>query len=155
MAPPLRSLTPIDETTASPTASNPWLTLQSTTSLKAPRKHNEVVVGKTSATAEKSKNKLRKRQQNLDVEKEKAKEDAIVDVSMSEVMNLDGPPPVRKIPVKQAEDDSDANSELEDQETSLANKKWIKTKSQIKAFQQRDLVALAFAGDKVVQVNLN
>lgn len=109
------------------------------------------MVGKTSATAEKSKNRLRKRQQNLDVEKEKAKEDAVVDISMSEVMNLDTPP-IRKLPVKETDDDSDANSELEDQEVSLASKK-RKTKGQIKAFQQRDLVALAFAGDKVVQVN--
>ena len=44
-------------------------------------------------------------------------------------------------------DDSDANSEIETQERVLE----AKTRG-VKAFQQRDLVALAFAGDNVVKV---
>ena len=44
-------------------------------------------------------------------------------------------------------DDSDANSEIEAQERALEAKS-----RGVKAFQQRDLVALAFAGDNVVQV---
>lgn len=44
-------------------------------------------------------------------------------------------------------DDSDANSEIEAQELALEAKS-----RGVKAFQQRDLVALAFAGDNVVQV---
>ncbi|CAA7264937.1 unnamed protein product [Cyclocybe aegerita] len=48
------------------------------------------------------------------------------------------------------DDDSDANSELDAQEKAL-NLKGKGTANGLKAFEQRDLVALAFAGDNVVQ----
>lgn len=107
-------------------------------------------------------------------EKAKALEDAAVDVSLSTVMTLDngseagpskaGPSSKSKskpsaksasvatgkarAPQDDDDSDSDANSEVEEQESALARK----GKGKVKAFEQRDLVALAFAGDNVVQV---
>ena len=54
-------------------------------------------------------------------------------------------------PVRAVEDDSDSNSEVGAQELELTLKGKRKASS-IKAFEQRDLVAAAFAGDNVVQV---
>ncbi|KAI1790907.1 Utp14-domain-containing protein [Ganoderma leucocontextum] len=151
------------------TAVNPWLA-QASTASKGQTKH-EVAVSKESGAAEKSKNKLRKRQQKRLEEKAKVQEDAAVDISMSTVMTLSGPskadqsskaPGTKSAAVTNgkgkprtagAEDsDSDGNSELEEQERAAALKGKGKGKANgVKAFEQRDLVALAFAGDNVVQ----
>ncbi|PIL31303.1 hypothetical protein GSI_06001 [Ganoderma sinense ZZ0214-1] len=148
---------------------NPWL-VQSSSSGKAQTKH-EVAVSKESAAAEKSKNKLRKRQQKRLEEKAKVQEDAAVDISMSTVMTLSGPSKAgesskassaKSIPATNGkakpsamdnqDSDSDVNSELEEQERAAARRGKGKGKANgVKAFEQRDLVALAFAGDNVVQ----
>ncbi|KAI0368900.1 Utp14-domain-containing protein [Pilatotrama ljubarskyi] len=150
---------------------NPWLAQASGASKSGQAKH-EVAISKESAAAEKSKNKLRKRAQKRLEEKEKAQEDAAVDISLTTVMTLaDGseagpskagqslkpaPKPTSaakgKARATEADDDSDseANSEVEEQEKALARKGKGKANA-VKAFEQRDLVALAFAGDNVVQ----
>ncbi|KAI0714788.1 Utp14 protein-domain-containing protein [Earliella scabrosa] len=149
---------------------NPWLA-QAGGSSKGQTKH-EVAVSKNSAAAEKSKNRLRKRTQKLQDEKEKAQEEAAVDISLSAVMTLSGPSKPGEFaksqpkssataktkakapaaPRDDEESDSDANSELEEQERAVAAKGKGKGKANgVKAFEQRDLVALAFAGDNVVK----
>ncbi|KAH9849186.1 Utp14 protein-domain-containing protein [Lenzites betulinus] len=151
---------------------NPWLTHGSGSSKGGQKKH-EVAISKESAAAEKSKNKLRKRVKKRLEEKEKAQEDAAVDISLSTVMTLAngtaaGPSkagqtskrPAKPAPAAakgkaraaQAEDDSDSDSasEIDAQENLLARKGKGKANA-VKAFEQRDLVALAFAGDNVVQ----
>ncbi|KII93102.1 hypothetical protein PLICRDRAFT_87528 [Plicaturopsis crispa FD-325 SS-3] len=132
-----------------PDASNPWLVPRSGAAVKAPRKANELVVGKNSTGVEKSKNKLKKQGQKKDEEREKAKEDAVVEIAMDNVMALNVPGPSRQRDVA-ADDDDDENSELEEQENTLDRKGKGKAKG-IRAFEQRDLVARAFAGDNVVQ----
>jgi len=102
--------------------SNPWLVPRETTS-KAPRKKNEVIVDKNSSTVDKSKHKLNKQGKAL---------------SLSTT-------------VEAPSDDSDSHSEIEEQEKALSQKGKGKSKG-VKAFEQRDLVARAFAGDNVVQV---
>ncbi|KAJ3542359.1 hypothetical protein NM688_g5978 [Phlebia brevispora] len=158
-------ISPIPEAQATAGPSNPWLSHEG---VKAVQKKHEVAVSKDSAGAEKSKNKLRKRVKKREEEKEKAKEDAAVDVSMSNVMTLGnsssvaGPSKVvakgkqkRSLrsgaePAGEDDEESDTNSELDEQEKTLDLKGKSKGKG-IKAFQQRDLVARAFAGDDVVQ----
>src|ERR1700691_2039187 len=144
--------------------SNPWLASRETTS-KAPRKNNEIIVGKDSGSLDKSKNKLKKQTKKLKEEKEKARDDAIVEISMDDVMTLDHPSESaarfsqkdvkgkgkaasQKATVDAPADDSDANSELEEQEKALSRKGKGKSKG-VKAFDQRELVARAFAGDNV------
>ncbi|TBU39857.1 Utp14-domain-containing protein [Dichomitus squalens] len=148
---------------------NPWLA-QASSSSKGLTKH-EVAVSKESAAVEKSRNKLRKRQQKRLEEKVKAQEDAEVDISLSTAMTLSEPSkagePSKVTALKSApaadgkakatsaadeDSDSDVNSELEEQERAAARKSKGKGKANgVKAFEQRDLVALAFAGDNVVQ----
>jgi len=128
-------------------------------------------VGKSSGLAEKSKNRLRKHQEKHTSEKEKSRDDAVVEISVNTILNLrpDEPeqanlPPVSGVEVTiQADADSDedsgANSEVEEQERRLTEKKRegkgkAKDQGGVKPFAQRDLVSLAFAGDKVVQVCL-
>ncbi|KZT73253.1 Utp14-domain-containing protein [Daedalea quercina L-15889] len=150
---------------------NPWLARSEDADRPAQKRH-EVAVSKHSASADKSKDKLRKRKQKHEEEKEKAKEDAAVDISMSSVMTLGsssasaGPSEKHKHAttskaaksVKSArrqpeedDSDSDANSEAEEQERLLVDPKGKGKAKGVKAFQQRDLVARAFAGDNVVQ----
>ncbi|KAI0334039.1 Utp14-domain-containing protein [Cubamyces sp. BRFM 1775] len=153
---------------------NPWLAQASAAAKSGQTKH-EVAISRESGAAEKSKNKLRKRVQKRLEEKEKAQEDAAVDISLSTVMTLSEPGPSKtkaqastsssakststaapkgKARASQDDDDSDsdANSEVEEQEKALAQKGKGKGRANgVKAFEQRDLVALAFAGDNVVQ----
>ena len=149
---------------------NPWLALRDDGPSRAAQKKHEVVVGKESAGAEKSKNKLRKRVKKREEEKEKAQEEASVEISMANVMTLGaantnaeaGPSKLqpkakatqRAKPVQvqvPEDDDDDVHSEAEEQERALQLKGKGRGKG-VKAFEQRDLVARAFAGDNVIQV---
>ncbi|KAJ3563283.1 hypothetical protein NP233_g9033 [Leucocoprinus birnbaumii] len=149
--------------------SNPWLTRDTDSTAKASRKKNEVF-DKDSQKSEKSKNKLKKMARKRQEEKEKAQEDAIVEISMDQNLTLKAPsqPPTSKessskstptptanakTPTTQADsdddNDSDANSEVDAQEAAILKAKPDASSKRLKAFQQRDLVALAFAGDNV------
>ena len=153
------------------TETNPWLVPQNTgVAKKAPRKKNEILLSKDSTALTKSKNKLKKQAKKREEEKEKLRDDAVVEISMDNVLSLGSGPSVptpatetakktatqsRKDPTTNGslvDDDSDANSEVEAQEKALDTKSKTNAKG-LKAFAQRDLVALAFAGDNVVQVS--
>ncbi|KAG6840084.1 hypothetical protein C0991_009061 [Blastosporella zonata] len=159
--------------------SNPWLAPRDSepTSIKAPKKNNEVVVGKDSTVMTKSKNKLKKLARKRGDEKAKAVDDAVVEISVDKVLTLksapaaaqsstvSAPPPKKasatlpkatapstsSVAARQedASDDDDVHSEIEEQEKILDLKGKGKAKLP-QAFEQRDLVALAFAGDNVV-----
>ncbi|KAI0783149.1 Utp14 protein-domain-containing protein [Abortiporus biennis] len=148
---------------------NPWLIPAEAGASKTVQKKHEVAISKESSTAEKSKNKLKKRTKKRGEEKEKAKEESMVDISMSNVMtlgiNVSAGPSSSKVTgvrgdtgkvksvkshLENEDEDSDANSEVEVQERALDRKGKGKAKG-LKAFEQRDLVAKAFAGDNVVQ----
>lgn len=148
---------------------NPWLQIQKSTVTQSRRK-NEILIGKDSAGADKSKNQMKKRLLKGDEEREKARKDAVVEISMDEVLTLPGAQqgqtvegksektkgkekaPPNGNQVDAAFDDSDAESEVEAQEQQIK----VKSKGKgVKAFEQRDLVALAFAGDNVVQVPIS
>lgn len=144
--------------------SNPWLVPRADVSSKAPRKKNEVVVGKSSDALDRSKNKLGKQAKKRVEEQERQKDDAVVEISTKDVMTMHHPPSASGSQKKKdlkgkgkaeetrvALDDSDANSEVEEQEKALGQKGKMKAR---KAFEQRDLVARAFAGDNVVQVRV-
>ena len=154
---------------ASPETENPWLNIQSGSFSKITRKNNEIVIGKASGPAEKSKNRLRKHQEKHKSEREKAKDDAVVEISVDTILNLrseeseqTNSPPVSTAKgaaqiVHDSDEDSAVNSEVEEQERRLTEKRRkgkgkAKDQGAVKPFAQRDLVSLAFAGDKVVQV---
>ena len=101
--------------------------------------------------------------------REKARDDAVVEISLDEVLKLPGEKDAGKKAksakakgkakaqangqqVDSAFENSDEDSEVEAQERQLATKGKAKG---VKAFEQRDLVALAFAGDNVVQVRMS
>lgn len=122
---------------------------------------------------DKSKNKLKKAALRKGDEQEKAKDDAVVEISLDTTLasssttvlsNSKAPPPTKKANLMNGtvagmsstleeddSDDSDANLEIEAQEKAL-NLKGKGKANGIKSFEQRDLVALAFAGDNVVSV---
>lgn len=164
------SLPPPVASSSSKTQSNPWLAHAEDGFSGAGLRRSEVVVGKDSKATEKSKNKLRKRKQQRDEEKEREKEDAVVEISLDNTMkgtSASASSSSKQMPVKLAgkgktkvatttlaDDDSDVNSEVDEQEKALEKKGKGKRGggNGVKAFEQRDLVALAFAGDNVVQV---
>lgn len=164
---PLITLSPIAQRAAPREVVNPWLVSATDKSQAAAvQKRHELSLNKDSARVEKSRNKLRKRVKKREEEKEKAKEDAAVDITMSDVITLDkersaagsaqGRVLNTKAPTKSAgqDDESDAHSEVDAQEQALILKGKGKAKD-LKAFEQRDLVARAFAGDNVVRVRVH
>jgi U3 small nucleolar RNA-associated protein 14 len=157
---PRRSPTPEPATTES----NPWLAPRNPDlARKAPKKNNEILLSKDSTASTKSKNKLKK-QARKRAEQKKAKDDAVVEISTDNVLSPrdDAYKPTTGEATSESgkglttdgftmDNDSDVNSEVEAQEKALDIKVKAKTKAP-KAFEQRDLVALAFAGDNVVHV---
>jgi U3 small nucleolar RNA-associated protein 14 len=152
---------------------NPWLAHASKSGTKVSKKVNEVVVSKDSKAMDKSKNKLKKLALKKRDEQERAKDDAVVEISLDTVLTSSSTtlPSSSKTPLptqnsslangkganinpaldEDDSDDSEANLEIDAQEQALDLKGKRKANG-IKPFQQRDLVALAFAGDNVVSV---
>ncbi|KAG6380581.1 Utp14 protein-domain-containing protein [Boletus reticuloceps] len=156
--------TPTSTSTSIP---NPWLVPSATSGPS--RKRNEVRVHKDADTLIKSSNKLKKQNEKHADERERAKDDAVLEIDANDVLMIPEPPApsvsgkkgkakarqgVSKAsagPSSVAPDEgdgSDVPSEIEEQEREAEGKGAGKN---VRVFQQRDLVALAFAGDNVVQ----
>ncbi|KAF9055750.1 Utp14 protein-domain-containing protein [Panaeolus papilionaceus] len=158
-----RPLLSSTEPSTSTQSANPWLVRDTDASSKIAKKKNEVVVSKDSKSADKSKNKLKKQMQKLESAKQETADDAAVEVSLDNLLASSSAPAIKFSNSKPSssradttsaavdrDSDFDSNSELEAQEKILESKGKGKNKNPL-AFQQRDLVALAFAGDNVVQ----
>jgi U3 small nucleolar RNA-associated protein 14 len=149
---------------------NPWLKVASTSANKLSRAKNEVLVGKNNSATTLSKNALKKRQRKGVDAVAQAKDDSILEIDVNSIIHdkegKDEPTPQ---PVKQphktqnskkqqatslhvvgpnlgTDDDSD-DAEPVIKETAMNGRK-----NRMTAFEQRDLVARAFAGDHVVKV---
>ncbi|KAA1468136.1 Utp14-domain-containing protein [Dentipellis sp. KUC8613] len=140
--------------------SNPWLARAGPSG--SGLKKSEVIVAKESKAAEKSKNKLKKRQEEGQEQRDKAREDAELEISLDNVLTVNDAasssspagPSTKHSANGDDGDDSDANSEVEHQEKLVAAKGKGKQNGKanaVQAFQQRDLIAAAFAGDNVTQ----
>lgn len=160
--------TPTPTTTSIP---NPWLV--PTASSGPSRKRNEVRVHKGADALTRSSNKLKKQAGKHEDERERAKDDAVLEIDANNVLTVPDPPAssvsgkktkakakgggtakASSGPTSTTHDDgdeSDVPSEVEEQERAAEAKKG-KAGNGVQAFQQRELVALAFAGDNVVQV---
>jgi U3 small nucleolar RNA-associated protein 14 len=151
--------------------SNPWLIASSSSGPS--RKRSEVVVQKGSNALAKSTNKLKKRAAKGELEQERARDDAVLEIDASEILTVLEPPaqaiqnternPKGKKnpkndnassaqPTAADVDESDGHSEVDEQERTLKNKRQGVKGKGVAAFKQRELVSLAFAGDNVVQV---
>jgi U3 small nucleolar RNA-associated protein 14 len=166
---------PLIETSARPFGdiNNPWLAHSSVLdgSSKLARKNNEVVVNKDSKSADKSKNKLKKEQRKREETRESARDDATLEISMENVLQLDQVAEQPQAPTSHSQnkrtsvrkptaagnddDEEDVNSEVDAQEQEALRKAKGKGRAGPMAFQQRDLVARAFAGDNVVRVSIS
>lgn len=174
LSPPQNRHSGLSSTNAPVQDSNPWLTQDSKGKNKAAKKVNQVVVGKESKPADKSKNRLKKATEKQEELREQVKDDATVEISLDTVLapapaSTTAQPSNSKASQKSkskakdtgasltpaadadSDDSDDDNIELEAQEQELHLKGKGKGNG-LKAFEQRDLVALAFAGDNVVQV---
>jgi U3 small nucleolar RNA-associated protein 14 len=149
--------------------SNPWLSTDTTTgkvSRKVSKKKNVVVVGKNSDAATLSENALKKRQRKAAEARKEAKEDAVVDIDVGKVLRLENAsalPVPRKQPqsngpntaatngarVAGGFEDENEDEEREEQEAKLLARGQGKG---VTMFEQRELVAMAFAGDNVIAV---
>ncbi|KAF9265920.1 Utp14-domain-containing protein [Marasmius fiardii PR-910] len=131
--------------------SNPWLIpAAEARGGKAPRKKNEIIVAKDSSTMTKSKNKLKKQAKKTESDKAKAKEDAVVEIQLDSVFSATAKGKAKEVAsAAENDEDSDVNSEGDVQEAALL-KKGKKVKGPA-VFEQRELVARAFAGDNVVK----
>lgn len=145
---------------------NPWLVREESGAGSKQRK-SEVLVSKGSKLADKARHRLEKKAGVKGKGKAGEEEESAVDVDvdLDDVMILDSTPKAtlsekpnkkgKKKEVPVADDDEDeVHSEVEEQErmvdASLKGKA-KENKKGLKAFEQRDLVARAFAGDNVVQ----
>ncbi|KAJ3715559.1 Utp14-domain-containing protein [Lentinula guzmanii] len=167
------------ELTSPGTPVNPWLVPSVNVPSRTARKKNEVVVDKDSSQTTKSRHKLKKQAKKTEEEKARAKDDALVEIEMDRVLTVSEAQQGQKKKVASEailnntkqnqskkkkgkthappssgavsdDDDSDSdNSEVEEQEKMLLTKG--KKAKAVKAFEQRELVARAFAGDNVVR----
>ncbi|KAH7886384.1 Utp14 protein-domain-containing protein [Phlebopus sp. FC_14] len=166
----LRQETHLVESTPTPTLStpttataivNPWLVPAGSSG--ASRKKNEASVHKGADATSKSTHKLKKQAAKRQEEKARARDDATMEIDVDNVLLITDEPVAKprgngqeKAKRKEErtytgnDDDSDAHSEIEEQESALNAKNQGNGKG-VQAFQQRDLVARAFAGDNVVQ----
>lgn len=162
-------------TTLSTSASvNPWLVPSSSSGAgkSGPKKKNEIVVDKDSSQTTKSKHKLKKQNKKTEEEKARVKDDAVVEIELENVLaapnvskGQEEAPTTsavtasknkskRKGKAQISDEDSVSNdSEVEEQEKMLRMKG--KKAKATKAFEQRELVARAFAGDNVVKVRFS
>ena len=145
--------------------SNPWLSAGTTVG-KVSKKKNAVIVGKDSDAATLSKNALKKRQRKAAEAQEDAKEDAVVDIDVGKVLTLENAPaqPAPKMQARSTApinggakvaggfEDEDEDEEREEQEARLVARG--KGKKAVTTFEQRELVAMAFAGDNVIAVRI-
>ena len=151
-------------------ASNPWLSAGTAVG-KVSKKKNAVVVGKDSDAATLSKNALKKRQRKAAEAQADAKEDAVVDIDVGKVLTLENapaqPPPLPKkqqpppnAPITSVSgakvaggfEEEEEDEEREEQEARLVARG--KGKKGVTTFEQRELVAMAFAGDNVIAVGI-
>jgi U3 small nucleolar RNA-associated protein 14 len=158
-------------------APNPWLSAGATSG-RVSKKKNAAVVGKNSDAATLSKNALKKRQRKAAEAQKDAREDAVVDIDVGKVLTLEdasalaspATPKKRPPPNEDANANANANAavttngaqvaggfedEEEDEERDEQEAKLIarrKGKKGVTTFEQRELVAMAFAGDNVVAV---
>jgi U3 small nucleolar RNA-associated protein 14 len=153
--------------------SNPWLV---TSSSGTSRKRSEVLVQKGSDALAKSTNKLKKRIAKGGEEKERIRDDAVLEIDTNNVLTVLEPASTPgaintkhelkgtgkgkekskddsiAVQISPADaDDSDGHSEVDEQERTLERKRQGGKGKGVAAFKQRELVSLAFAGDNVVQ----
>ena len=124
---------------------NPWLARNDKS---ATVKKSEVVVSKHSDSVSKAKNKLRKRQRETEDEVAKARDDAVLEITPADLL-LAPPQGSRRTRARTSDSNSDEDDEVEEQEQRL-KRKVASRKSN--AFEQKDLITMAFAGDNVVEV---
>jgi U3 small nucleolar RNA-associated protein 14 len=155
--PVLRVTPPSADAPSLKTAANPWLAARDDVGSSRAVKRKEIVISKDSSARDKSKHKLRKQVLKTGEEQEKARTDAELEISVDNVLlpavasaSAKGKGKTKKSAAPDAVDNKndEHDSEVEFQEQLLQRK--VKKSG---AFQQRDLVAAAFAGDNVVQVS--
>jgi U3 small nucleolar RNA-associated protein 14 len=154
--------------------SNPWLVTSSSSGTS--RKRSEVLVQKGSDALAKSTNKLKKRIAKGGEEKERIRDDAVLEIDANNVLAVLEPSSAPgaintkhelkgtgkgkekskddsiAVHISPADaDDSDGHSEVDEQERTLERKRQGGKGKGVAAFKQRELVSLAFAGDNVVQ----
>jgi U3 small nucleolar RNA-associated protein 14 len=126
---------------------NPWLSRNGQSSY-ATLKKSEIAVSKDSKSAVKTKNKLRKRQKETEDESAKVQDDAVLDISPADLLVE---PSKSSRQARPGDDDYDGAGEVEEQEERLKRKGKTLGRT-YNAFEQKELVTKAFAGDNVVQV---
>ncbi|KAF8338136.1 Utp14 protein-domain-containing protein [Cantharellus anzutake] len=140
-----------------PNVQNPWLASLEPSSSKITRKRNEVVLSKDSSAEVKSIAATKKHKTKMADARAQAEEDAIVEISLdaSDMIRSEAPP---KSSVGEGEKDeaqpeaSSTNSMAKvDSAFQDDGEEDEERPSRGKAFEQRDLVAMAFAGDNVVE----
>ncbi|KAH8991945.1 Utp14-domain-containing protein [Lactarius akahatsu] len=125
---------------------NPWLSRNDISSFTTLKK-NEVAVSKGSDSVAKAKNKLRKRQRETEDEVAKARDDAVLEITPADLL-LASSQSSRRTRARTSDSNSDEDDEVEEQEERLKRKG---AGRKYNAFEQKDLVTMAFAGDNVVE----
>lgn len=155
-------LSPPPPSTKNAAQENPWLSISDMPSSKVAKRSNEVVLGKDSSLSQKSKMTLKKQMTKAAGTQEKEVDDATLEITTQDALVLKKESTVvqngrnkkkkkknngKKEALPVDDDSSEENSELDEQEAALN-----KARKGPKAFEQRELVARAFAGDNVVRV---
>ncbi|KAI0005548.1 Utp14 protein-domain-containing protein [Russula compacta] len=125
---------------------NPWLSRDDRSSHTTLKK-NEIAVSKDSSSAVKGKNKLRKRQRETQEAVTKVQDDAVLEISPADLLVASFKGSQQAEP---GDSSSDEDGEVEEQEERLKRKDKPPARA-YHAFEQKELVTKAFAGDNVVE----
>lgn len=135
---------------------NPWLSVDKTSGKRSKAK-NEIMLGKNSDAATLSKNAMKKRLRKQTDAVAQAKDDATLEIDINTVMTLpkDVAGKSRKNQVPQVTGGRDQVDKAY-RDDDLEDEAEVTTHRQKKvAFEQRELVARAFAGDNVIEVSIS
>jgi U3 small nucleolar RNA-associated protein 14 len=120
-----------------------------TTSTKLSREKNEIFVSKKSSLASKSKAALKKQLARTEDALSREADDAVVEISLDKAMTSSH---AKQKPMQKSKQEGKEKAKEANPVVDSAFRNSDDEGEGVKAFEQRDLVALAFAGDNVVEV---
>ncbi|KLO20113.1 Utp14-domain-containing protein [Schizopora paradoxa] len=151
MPPPPPSNAALSRSTTITEGPNPWLQLGEGSSSKLSRKKNEVVMGRDVSLAQKSDARIKSALSKSAEGRAQAADDATVEIDETNALTISQTAVNDSSDARKQKKEKRKNKKLKSKSNASAGEALLKGGKALKAFDQRDLVSRAFAGDNVVR----